>query len=101
MTFRKSTAVAGLALSAIMLGACAGMAPDAVKNGFPQARLHADAKPDCRDVAKGEDCIDHRYQRIDAPGTGLADYGFRDAQVSQAREARRERRRQDRRARGD
>lgn len=101
MTIRKLTAITGLAFGAIMLGACAGTAPDAVKNGFPQARLHADAKPDCRDVEKGEDCTDHRFQRIDSPGSGLADYGFHDAQVSQAREARRERRRQDRRARGD
>lgn len=84
---------AALGAAALMLAACAGTAPNAVQKGFPKARLHAGDKPDCRDVAEGEDCRDKRYDPIDGPGSGLADQGFHRAKTWEAHEARRERKR--------
>lgn len=95
MTYRKFTPLfAAGAIGAFMLSACAGTAPNAVQKGFPKARLHADAKPDCRDVAQGEDCTNARFDPIDGPGSGLADQGFNRAKTWEAREAARERRRE-------
>jgi len=87
------------AFAAILLTGCAGTAPNATKKGFPKAsldaRLPSNNRIDCAETADPDRCTQDREL---SAVSSYEDYGYREAQISQAREAKRDR---ERRERGD
>lgn len=90
---RKSLPAIGMSL---LLAGCAGTAPGAIQRGFPAASLDPTNRINCEETENPDRCARNRDLNAINP---LADHGFHDAKIWEAREARRDSRRRDRDAR--
>ncbi len=77
-------------LSVLVLTSCAGTAPNAPQKGYATAHLDADRRIKCEETEDIDACARDRDLNAVDP---LEDYGFHEAQVQQAEEARRDRKR--------
>lgn len=90
MTFGKLGKALIFGTAILALGACAGTAPNAPQKGYATAQLDAKRRIKCEQTRDIDACARHRDRNAVKP---LKDYGFHEAQVHQAQEAKRDRKR--------
>ena len=93
MKLRKASIYFASTMASFILASCAGTAPNAAQKGFQPASLNAKQNIECEKTDNIDACARNRDLYAVNP---LEDDGFHDTKIHEAREAKRDQKRQER-----